>query len=79
MACQCDRAAIIAASVELFHATMASMYNGLTVQVTGSDGWWTDAGYTGTRYEAAGSQAVFSYQNGALSVAIGYNLTTSTQ
>lgn len=41
MACECDRAAIVAASVELFHATMASLYNGLTVQASGFGGWWT--------------------------------------
>lgn len=75
MACECDRAAIIAASVELFHSTMAGKFNGLTVTVTGSDNWWTQSGYTGDRYTATGSQAVFSYANGTITVAIGYNLT----
>lgn len=79
MACECDRAAIIAESVKLFHATMASRFNGLTVQATGANGWWTDAGYTGTRYEAAGTQAVFSYNNGTITVAISYSLTATTQ
>lgn len=79
MACECDREAIIAESVNLFHATMASRFNGLTVTATGASGWWTDTGYTGTRYEAAGNQAVFSYNNGAITVAISYSLTATTQ
>lgn len=86
MACKCDRAAIIAASVELFHATMDSLYNGLTVQVSGSDGWWTghrtsewDAAvnlykWSGERYVGTGSTAVYSYAKGAISVVISYNL-----
>ena len=41
MPCACDRAAIVAASVELFHATMARLYNGRTVSVSGSGAWWT--------------------------------------
>lgn len=75
MACECDREAIIAASVELFHATMASMYNGLTVSVSGGDAWWTGTGYTGTRYVATGTQAVYSYSAGQISVQINYSLT----
>ena len=86
MACKCDRAAIIAASVELFHATMASLYNGLTVQVSGSDGWWTghrtsewDAAvglykWSGERYQASGTTAVYSYENGTITVQISYKL-----
>lgn len=82
MACKCDRDAIIAASVQLFHATMAQLYNGLTVQVTGSGGWWTGSwvsgenGYkwTGERYEGSGGTAVYSYANGTISVQITYNL-----
>lgn len=78
MACKCDRAAIIAACVELFHATMASLYNGLTVQVSGSGGWWTGtwdgATWSGVRYEGSGATAVYSYTNGAISVAISYKL-----
>ena len=31
----------MAASVELFHATMARLYNGRTVSVSGSGAWWT--------------------------------------
>ena len=54
---------------------MAGKFNGLTVTVTGSDNWWTQSGYTGDRYTATGSQAVFSYANGTITVAIGYNLT----
>lgn len=78
MACQCDKDAIVAASVELFHAVMASFYN-KEIQASGSDGWWSDAGYTGTRYEASGSTTVFSYSNGTITAAITYNLeTTST-
>ena len=53
---------------------MAGKFNGLTVTVTGSDNWWTQSGYTGDRYTATGSQAVFSYANGAISVAISYRL-----
>ena len=86
MACKCDRADIIAASVELFHATMASLYNGLTVQVNGSDGWWTghrtsewDAAvglykWSGERYQASGNTAVYSYENGTITVQISYKL-----
>ena len=86
MACQSDREAIIAASVELFHATMASLYNGITVSVSGSDGWWSGSmtsewdetvskyKWTGSRYEGSGSPAVYSYANGTITVAISYNL-----
>ncbi len=78
MACKCDREAIIAASVELFHATMASLYNGLTVSVSGSGGWWTGtwdgATWSGVRYEGTGSSAVYSYTNGVITVAISYKL-----
>ena len=78
MACKCDRAAIIAASVELFHATMASLYNGLTVQVSGSGGWWTGtwdgATWSGVRYEGTGKTAIYSYTNGVITVAISYKL-----
>lgn len=76
MACECDRDAIIAASVELFHATMAQMYNGLAVSVSGSDAWWTGTGYTGTRYVATGTQAVYNYSAGQMSVQISYSLIT---
>lgn len=78
MACACDRDAIIAASVQLFHATMARMYNGLTVSVSGGNGWWTGdwngAKWSGNRYEGSGGTAVYSYANGAISVQITYNL-----
>lgn len=78
MACKCDRAAIIAASVELFHATMASLYNGLTVAVSGSDGWWTGtwrAGkWGGVRYVGSGTTAVYGYENGTITVQINYKL-----
>lgn len=86
MACNCDRAAIIAASVELFHATMASLYNGLTVSVSGSDAWWTGSQtnemdtalgvlkWTGDRYEGSGTTAVYSYENGTITVQINYKL-----
>lgn len=78
MACKCDRAAIIAASVELFHATMASLYNGLTVAVSGSGGWWTGtwdgATWSGVRYEGTGKTAIYSYENGTITVQISYKL-----
>ncbi len=86
MACKCDRGAIIAASVQLFHATMAQMYNGLTVSVSGRNEWWTgsrtsdwDASvglykWSGERYEGNGATAVYSYENGTISVLITYNL-----
>lgn len=78
MACECDRDAIIAASVQLFHATMAQLYDGLTVPVAGSGGWWTGdwdgIKWSGVRYEGAGSTAVFAYSPGAISVVITYNL-----
>lgn len=78
MACKCDRAAIIAASVELFHATMASLYNGLTVAVSGSGGWWTGTWdgwkWSGVRYEGSGTTAVYSYENGTITVQISYKL-----
>lgn len=79
MACQCDRAAIIAASVELFHATMAGLYNGLTVSVSGSGAWWTGSWngikWSGERYEATGGTALYGYADGVISVVISYNLT----
>lgn len=78
MACICDRGAIIAASVQLFHATMAQMYNGLTVSASGGGGWWTGdwngVKWSGNRYEGSGSTAVYSYANGTISVRITYNL-----
>lgn len=78
MACTCDRAAIIAASVELFHATMAGLYNGLTVSVSGSGAWWTGTWdgwkWSGVRYEGSGGNAVYSYTNGAIAVTISYKL-----
>ena len=86
MACQCNREAIIAASVELFHATMASLYNGLTVDVSGSGAWWSGSmttewdesvskwKWTGNRYEGSGHTAVYSYANGTITVEISYQL-----
>lgn len=78
MPCECDRAAIIAASVDLFHATMAGLYNGLTVSVSGSAGWWTGtwdgAKWSGVRYEGSGTTAVYSYANGAITAEISYTL-----
>lgn len=78
MACKCDRAAILAASVELFHATMASLYNGLTVAVSGSGAWWTgtwDGGkWSGVLYVGSGTTAVYSYENGTITVQISYKL-----
>ena len=78
MACKCDREAIIAASVELFHAKMASLYNGLTVSVSGSGEWWTGTWdgrkWSGVRYEGTGATAVYSYTNGTITVQISYKL-----
>lgn len=78
MACKCDRDAIISASVELFHAVMSGMYDGLTVAVSGSGGWWTgdwDGGkWSGVRYVGTGATAVYSYNGGAVCVRISYNL-----
>ena len=65
MACKCDRDAIIAASVQLFHATM---WTGSWV--SGENGYK----WTGERYEGSGGTAVYSYANGTISVQITYNL-----
>ena len=68
----------MAASVNLFHATMASLYNGLTVQASGFGGWWTGtwdgSKWSGVRYEGSGSTAVYSYENGTITVTISYKL-----
>lgn len=78
MACCCDRAAIAAACVELFHARMAQLYDGLEVPVAGGGAWWTGSWdgsrWSGVRFEARGGVAAFGYANGVLEARITYNL-----
>lgn len=57
---------------------MASLYNGLTVAVSGSGRWWTGtwngSKWSGVRYVGTGSTAVYSYNNGSITVQISYTL-----
>lgn len=88
MKCNCSKEEITAAAVALFHARMGELYNGLSVTVGGSGGWWTgdwttreiqvgeyEWYWSGVRYEGRGSQAVYSYTPGKLEVRVGYALT----
>ena len=80
MACHCDslRDQIISASVELFHARMAAIYNGKTVSVSGSAGWWDGEWdgkqWSGNRYEGRGTEATYSYSNETITITVGYEL-----
>lgn len=74
MACNCDSGAICAASVELFHAVMASRLNGAEVPVGGVDHFWTKYPMTGERYRVSGNTCVYSYNNGSILAAITYNM-----
>jgi len=68
----------VAACVELFHATMAGLYDGLAVPADGGGAWWTGrwtgSMWTGVRYSAAGAGCVFRYSPGELSAHVGYAL-----
>jgi len=58
--CRCDSGAMVEAAVKLFHARMAQLYNGLTVEVGGSGGWWTGDWTTREVVDGSGSEATSS-------------------
>lgn len=86
MACV-DAGAVVSAAVQLFHVRLAQVFNGRTVALSGSDGWWTgertsewDAAaklykWSGERYVGAGTVATVSATGpGAFHIEFGYSL-----
>lgn len=87
MACV-DAGAVVSAAVQLFHVRLSQVFNGRTVALSGSDGWWTGVWtsrtledgsvqwyWTGDRFVGQGTAATVSATGpGAFHIEFGYSL-----